>query len=541
MLAGRSQPYTFCQGEAVLESEAFHITNTPVDYSPVEVPTASRSGVVRTPVAPAHERRRTTVRLGLQQRAQSNFRRHFLRALWRFTVLVIADLASFYVMRELVRAVRDHALAGSWVSTQVSNWLPAGILNGWQYAAALFVSLVILGTYGPGDARRDVKRLFLACALATALPLWMTIWSRGVQMVAVQYGLTTALVWLGLMVERRLLNSVVQRVRPRPHATLRTLFVGYAEQCRESADSPAFGVDSEYRPIGFVDTHIPPAPSALGHITDFASVIHEAHAEAVVVCGYLSDKQFHDVVDAALTAGCRVLSVPRSMAIAGVSPTLVWRSNQPLVELTAPTLRGGQLIIKRCFDLIGASVGLILATPILLLIAAVVKLDSRGPVFFRQDRVGRGGRIFKIFKFRTMVSDAEHRRDELVEQSIYADRRLFKIVRDPRVTRLGAWLRRTSLDELPQLFNVLKGEMSLVGPRPPIPSEVELYETHHYARFDVKPGITGPWQVGGRNQITDFEQVVALETQYIRSWSLLGDIAILFRTVGVVFWMRGAH
>jgi exopolysaccharide biosynthesis polyprenyl glycosylphosphotransferase len=524
-----------------VESEAFHITNTPVDYSPVEVPTASRGDVVRTPVSPAHERRKTHVRLGLQQRAQSNFRRYFMRALWRFAILVIADLASFYVMRELVRAVRDHAAAGSWVSVQLSNWLPGGILNGWQYAAALFVSLVILGTYGPGDARRDVKRLFLACALATALPLWMTIWSRGVQMVAVQYGITTSLVWLGLMVERRLLNSVIQRVRPRPHATLRTLFVGHAEQCRESADSPAFGVDSEYRPIGFVDAHIPPAPSALGHITDFASVIHEAHAEAVVVCGYLSETQFHDVVDSALTAGCRVLSVPRSMAIAGVSPTLVWRSNQPLVELTAPTLRGGQLLIKRVVDLIGASLGLILATPILLLVAALVKLDSPGPVFFRQNRVGRGGRLFRIFKFRTMVTDAEQHREKLQQQSIYTDGRLFKIVLDPRVTRLGAWLRRTSLDELPQLFNVLKGEMSLVGPRPPIPSEVELYEAHHYARFDVKPGITGPWQVAGRNQITDFEKIVALETHYIRTWSLLGDIAILLRTVGVVLWMRGAH
>jgi lipopolysaccharide/colanic/teichoic acid biosynthesis glycosyltransferase len=162
-------------------------------------------------------------------------------------------------------------------------------------------------------------------------------------------------------------------------------------------------------------------------------------------------------------------------------------------------------------------------------------------VFFRQNRVGRGGRLFKIYKFRTMVAGAEEHRDELLDQSIYSDRRLFKIVSDPRVTRLGTFLRRTSLDELPQLFNVLKGEMSLVGPRPPIPSEVDLYEAHHYARFDVKPGITGPWQVAGRNKITDFEQIVALETRYIRDWSLFADIILLCRTVGVVIQMRGAH
>jgi len=218
----------------------------------------------------------------------------------------------------------------------------------------------------------------------------------------------------------------------------------------------------------------------------------------------------------------------------------VWRRDQPLVELTTPTLRGGQLIVKRFVDLIGASLGMILATPVLLVVAALVKLDSSGPVFFRQNRVGRGGRLFKIFKVRTMVAGAEERREELFGQNIYRDRRLLKVVRDPRLTRLGGWLRRTSLDELPQIFNVLKGEMSLVGPRPPIPSEVDLYEAHHYARFDVKPGMTGPWQVTGRNNVTDFEQVVALETSYIRTWSLLRDVVILLKTIPAVLGRQGA-
>src|SRR4029077_16085655 len=124
----------------------------------------------------------------------------------------------------------------------------------------------------------------------------------------------------------------------------------------------------------------------------------------------------------------------------------------------------------------------------------------RGSAFFAQDRVGQGGLLFKIFKLRTMVDGAEARRDELLSQSVYGDPRLFKMPGDPRMTRLGRWLRRTSLDELPQLFNLLRGEMSLVGPRPPLPCEVAFYTERHYARFDVKPGITGPWQVAGRNQ-----------------------------------------
>jgi len=368
----------------------------------------------------------------------------------------------------------------------------------------------------------------------------MTIWTRGVELVALQYGVTATLVWLGVLAERRLLESVIRRVRPRPSDTLTTLFVGPSEACRATAETPAFGMDSEYKPIGFVDTHIPPSRNALGHIVDFARVLHETAAEAIVVCGYLGDEPFRDVVDAALTSGCKVLSVPRSVSVAGVEPHLVWRREQALVELTTPTLRGGQMLAKRVVDLVGATIALILAGPVMLFVAMLVRFDSPGPVLFRQNRVGRGGRLFKIFKFRTMVAGAEERRDELLERSIYPDRRLFKVIGDPRLTHIGGWLRRTSLDEFPQLFNVLKGEMSLVGPRPPIPSEVELYEAHHYARFDVKPGITGPWQVNGRNRVTDFDHIVALETRYIRDWSLWSDLEILLLTLPAVLRRKGA-
>jgi lipopolysaccharide/colanic/teichoic acid biosynthesis glycosyltransferase len=192
-------------------------------------------------------------------------------------------------------------------------------------------------------------------------------------------------------------------------------------------------------------------------------------------------------------------------------------------------------------DIIGAAVGLALLSPLFVLLIILVKLDSAGPAFFRQERIGRGGRPFRIVKFRTMVIDAERKRDELLALSLYKDGRLFKIPDDPRVTRIGGWLRRTSLDELPQLFNVLLGEMSLVGPRPPVPSEVALYEARHYDRFDVKPGLSGPWQVNGRNRITDFEEILRLERAYIRQWSLLSDFGILLRTIPAVLRVREAH
>src|SRR2546430_402123 len=272
------------------------------------------------PAAPPPERKTPVrIRLDLQQRAATNLRRHMVRALRRFAVLVVADLASFYVMRELVRTVREYAWLGDRLAARVGDVLPAGILNGWQYAAALFVALFLTRNYGRGDQRRDPQRLFIACALATALPLWMTLWTRGLEPVIVQYSITTVLVWAGLLAERRLLDGIVARVLPYRHQAAATLFVGPAEECREAMKSQAFA-GAEYRSVGFVDSHIPPAPESRGQISDFPRLLHDANAEAVVVCGYLSDTRFGDVVDAALAAQCQLLSAPRALDIAGGAP-----------------------------------------------------------------------------------------------------------------------------------------------------------------------------------------------------------------------------
>ncbi len=193
------------------------------------------------------------VRLGLQQRASTNIRRHLLRAVRRFAALVVADLVSFYVMRAVLRAVRDGAVLGYGLAGDVRAVLPSGILNGWQYAVALFVGLVVTGSYGPGDRRRDPRVLFFACALATALPLWMTIWTRGLEPVLVLYGLTTMLVWAGLLAERTTVDRFVAWIRPPERDRLDTLFVGPGAECLSAMGSEAFTKGAEYRPIGFVD------------------------------------------------------------------------------------------------------------------------------------------------------------------------------------------------------------------------------------------------------------------------------------------------
>jgi exopolysaccharide biosynthesis polyprenyl glycosylphosphotransferase len=195
---------------------------------------------------------------------------------------------------------------------------------------------------------------------------------------------------------------------------------------------------------------------------------------------------------------------------------------------------------KRLLDVIGALVGLVVLSPLFLLCALAVKVTSRGPALFVQTRCGLGGVPFKFYKFRTMVEDAEHRKDDLAHLNEMSGP-VFKIRRDPRITRIGAILRKSSLDELPQLWNVLRGDMSLVGPRPPTPDEVEQYNQRQVQRLSVMPGITGLWQVSGRSDIADFDRWIELDLEYARQWTLGMDLRIMLKTVLVVLLARGAQ
>lgn len=204
-----------------------------------------------------------------------------------------------------------------------------------------------------------------------------------------------------------------------------------------------------------------------------------------------------------------------------------------------------QAFCKRALDILGGLVGCLLTGILYVFLAPKIKKESPGPVFFSQIRIGKNGKRFKMYKFRSMYLDAEQRKHDLLDQNRIADGMMFKLDWDPRIigneikngirtTGIGEWIRKTSIDEFPQFFNVLKGDMSLVGTRPPTEDEWEKYEVHHRARLAVKPGITGLWQVSGRSDITDFEEVVRLDTEYIQSWSVEKDIGILLKTLKVV-------
>ncbi|MEO8294534.1 MAG: sugar transferase [Gemmatimonadota bacterium] len=534
-------------------------TTLPKEQAPVtEIPSGELSSTARgsrsTPRStPAPESRSDTpldVRLALQQRAAKNFRRHVVRAFRRVGVLVLADLVAFESMRTLFRALRDHAAGGDRLAAVLQSRLPSGYLGGWQFATALVMGLYVTGNYGPGDDRRNSRRLFAGCAFGVALPLWIPLWTQGPGIVLLQFVATVLLVWAGVAVERFTIDRLVAMISPAERRAARTLFVGPAAACRAAALNPAITESGEFRDKGFVDLHTPPAADAVGSIVEFPRLLHATGAEVVVACGYLPDTTLHDVAEAALSAGCQLLSVPRSISIAGVQPAVVWRQGHPLMELTAPSLKGQQLVVKRLVDIVGATVALLLASPVMLLAAIAVKLDSPGPVFFRQERIGTGGRRFQVWKFRTMqtgASDAAHR--ELVTRMLVGEeigtvhtdasgRPVYKLINDSRVTRIGRFLRRASIDELPQLFNVLSGDMSLVGPRPPLYYEFEAYDHWQYDRLRVRPGITGLWQVSGRNLLT-YRQMCELDVEYVREWSILLDFKILLKTVPVVLFNSG--
>lgn len=206
------------------------------------------------------------------------------------------------------------------------------------------------------------------------------------------------------------------------------------------------------------------------------------------------------------------------------------------------TVSAGELAAKRSMDFAGGIVGCVLTAVLFLFVAPAIYLASPGPVFFSQVRIGRGGKPFRIYKFRSMYPNAEERKKELEKNNKSADGLIFKVDDDPRIIRgIGSFIRKSSIDEFPQFWNVLKGDMSLVGTRPPLREEWERYNVHHRARMTVKPGITGLWQVSGRSEITDFEEIVRLDREYIENWSLKLDVKILLKTVFVVLTGRGAE
>lgn len=486
----------------------------------------------------------TSIRLMLQRRGPSSIRRHALRAFARVVLLVSADLVAFLGMRWIVRVLRDDALYGGTLAGWISAVFPRGLLGGTHFATAMIIGLALSGAYGRGDSRRDIALVAQGVSLAVALALWQPLWSGPFFMVLAQGILMLALVWAAVCAERLVFDAFIKFVFQTPADGDPMVFVGERSNDEDRRVHDLLLGPNKSRDTKWV--HIPHRGSedsispvrALERIHDALSAYN---SDTIVLCGEYEPAVLEAMVEAATSAGVRVLAMARISGIELRRAGTVWYGGAPFVELTVPGLRGWQFVVKRAMDFAGSALGLLLLSPLFALIAAAIKLDSHGPVFFSQERVGYAGRVFRVLKFRTMRQDADAMKASLAHLNASGDPRLFKIPKDPRITRLGAFLRKWSLDELPQLVNVLSGEMSLVGPRPFFESDLQTYLDHHFARLGAKPGITGLWQVKGRSSVVDFEEVVRLDREYIDRWSVALDLWILLMTVPAVLRGRGAY
>jgi len=317
--------------------------------------------------------------------------------------------------------------------------------------------------------------------------------------------------------------DIIRILRQNPEAGLVPM------ACLASSQAERLGLD-------FCSGDIP----VLGTAREVARIVSEIGADCVIIASTAFD---HDVLGRIIA---ELRSVDTDVHISsGLFEVLTSRvvvnevAGVPLITVKGISLSKGNLLVKRTFDLVVAGTIVVLGLPVWMLIALLIKLTSPGPVLYGQPRAGRDGSTFRMLKFRSMYVDADRRLAEL-SRANEASGPLFKMKDDPRVTSVGKWLRKFSLDEFPQLINVLRGQMSLVGPRPPLPHEVESYSVKDWRRLEVVPGMTGLWQVSGRSSLT-FDEMVALDLFYIENWSVALDISLMLRTIPAVLFARGAY
>ncbi|MGN6274229.1 MAG: sugar transferase [Protaetiibacter sp.] len=366
--------------------------------------------------------------------------------------------------------------------------------------------------------------------------------SRGYLLVALPAGLIV------LVVERLLWRTWLTRARRRGEYSALCIIVGSSHSIDDIVEVLERQPGNGYRIVAACSS-TPDEPvrripdSRVASVAELPAVMAESTADTVImVSGHgLSPSQVRELSWSLVPDEQYLVMVPNLVDVAG--PRIHTRpvAGLPLVHVETPRYEGAGRFTKRAFDLVGATLAIAVLSPLLLVTALAVKLSSRGPLLFRQERIGLHGRTFSMLKFRSMTADAEDRlQDLLAVQRDAGNEVLFKLQNDPRVTPAGRVMRRFSIDELPQLFNVLGGSMSLVGPRPPLPREVERYDDAARRRLLVRPGLTGLWQVSGRSRLS-WKESVRLDLYYVENWSLMGDVVLLWRTVKAVLARDGAY
>ncbi|MBD3384867.1 exopolysaccharide biosynthesis polyprenyl glycosylphosphotransferase [candidate division KSB1 bacterium] len=360
------------------------------------------------------------------------------------------------------------------------------------------------------------------------------------------FSVYTITAFLLLLLQKRIVLILLDLIHSKGYNQENLLIVGTGARAREFIQAVRLHSNWGLRIAGLIDDEhgmygkkVEGYP-VIGRIQDIRFLVNHLVIDRVI---FVVPRLWLERIEEAILS-CEEVGIPTALSLdlynLHIAHTYQTDFNGfPLLEFETFHAKPWQLFIKRFIDIVISLVALILFAPLMLLVAILIKLTSNGPVFFKQTRVGLKGRKFTLYKFRSMVTGAEQRKDELLENN-EMDGPVFKMKRDPRITPLGHFLRRTSIDELPQFFNTFNGDMSIVGPRPPLPSEVENYEIWQRRRLSLKPGITCIWQVSGRNKIS-FTQWMKMDMEYIDNWSLGLDFKILLRTFLVVLSGYGAE
>ena len=420
----------------------------------------------------------------------------------------------------------------------------------WMMVGLVPIWAVALHFTGASDFRSSLReaarRYFRAVLVGLGLFLLLAFLIKLEFLARTFVLMFAALQLFGLVLGRYLLAVAVRWWRRRKTDAHRVVIVGTTDEAVSFARNVKRRAPMSVKILGFIGIPGEEAPDdeakpRLGKLEGLEELLDRLPVDEVVFATRgTQSSAFAAALQACDDRGVDVvLTLPpqfpnqAKMEIANVSGF-----DLPMIGLRRTPTGELRLAAKRMIDIVGGLIGLLIAAPVMIATAIAIKVDSKGPVLFQQTRSGRNGRRFTMYKFRSMVVDAEEKKKALMHLNEMGGP-VFKIKRDPRITKIGALIRKTSVDELPQLFNIVKGDMSLVGPRPPLPSEVEDYEAWQRRRLSVKPGLTGLWQVSGRNQV-DFDEWMQMDLEYIDNWSLWLDIKIIFKTVPAVLFHKGA-
>lgn len=454
------------------------------------------------------------------------------------TAFVLADWAGLTLI-----SMGAFAVAGSSGIRQLLSWPPLFLIGntfGSVACISIYAAVAVSAAWSRGLYRSvpvnsiiDEALIAIKAALFATLLLVTFLYVDGssrISPLALIATMSLGACWLLLMRELRSVD--LARGLEAGRGMRNALIVGTGRMAQKLAKEIESRRRLGYLVQGFLDDHRNGDPRVIGTFDELPMIVRSHFIDDVFVTLPVQPRLMERLVLEASKYKVNVKVVPEFFEIFGAHAPIEYTGDFPVIAVHSERKPHLQLRIKRAIDVIASAIGVVLIAPILCLIACMVMIDSPGPVFYRSERVGHKGRVFHCWKFRTMVSNAE----SLLESLMHLNEReqiLFKVSNDPRLTRIGRFLRRYSLDELPQLFNVLVGEMSLVGPRPPTVREYNMYQLEHLRRLEVVPGMTGLWQVSGRTE-PSFDTYLKYDLEYVEKWSLWLDLHILVKTVPTV-------